>query len=170
MEVRYVAGPECPFEHNPGDAVELHEHHSRNVGDGCRAGPPAGAAGGGLVEPGVVVEGEEAAHQRGHGSEGDRDDDRRPETFEVDAGQQVEHQCHDQRFEDDGAEPEGEHGDRNDDERQGGPDDRTDETDDEPGEERIPGAVDREPTEESGEDPERHCRHDDDEGAAAEDA
>ena len=58
MQVRHVAGTQRPFEHHPGDAVELHEHDAGNVGDGRRAGSPAGPAGGALVEPGVVVEGE----------------------------------------------------------------------------------------------------------------
>ena len=59
VQGRHVAGPQRPLEHDLGDAVELHEHDAGHVGDGRRAGAPAGAAGRALVEPGVVVEGEQ---------------------------------------------------------------------------------------------------------------
>ena len=160
MQGGCIAGPQRPLEHWMGNPVQLDEHHTGYVGDVGRAGSPAGASGRGLVEPRVVVDGQQGADQRGDRGEPDGDEDRRPEAVEVYAGQGVEHQGHDEGFEDDGTEAEGQHRDRDDDEGQGGPDDRTDEADHQPGQQGVSRSIDPQAGKQGGEDPQGDRRHD----------
>ena len=122
MQVGRVAGPQGSLEHHIGEPVQLDEDHTWHVGDGRLTGPPPRSVSGALIEPGVVVDGEQGAHQRRHYGKPDGDDDGGPEVVEVHTGQRVEHQEHHEGLEKDGAEAEGQYRDRDDDERQGRPD------------------------------------------------
>ncbi len=156
-QVRNVARAHGTLEHRPGHAVDLHEHDARDV---RLLGSPAGAAGHRLVEPGIVVEGQRGGDHRRDGGQPDDDDQARPEPVEGDAGQQLQHHRHEDRVEDDGPDPEGQHRQGHDDEGECRPDDRVHDADDETGEQGVRRAVDVEVVEQPGHEPQRQRRHD----------
>ena len=125
MQGGHISGTERPPEHGVGDAVELDEHDARHVGDDRVLRPPAGLAGDALVEPRVVVEGEQRADQRGQRSPG-----RRPPTTPSRTRRSRPRAAASSSrntnsdVEDDRAQPERQHRQRDDEERQRRPDHR----------------------------------------------
>ena len=163
MEGRHVARSQSPVEHGFGQPVDLHEDDTGHLGLGGDPRAPARSPGHRRLEPGVVVEGEEARHQRRHSGQPEHDHERRPPALERDARERVEHEGDHDRVEHDRPQPERQDGDRHDDDCQGRPHDGVDDADHEPGEERLPPLVDREVVEHDGEQPQRQRADDRDE-------
>ena len=137
-----------------GDAVELDEHDARHVGAGGALRPSMRLPCHALVEPRVVVDGEQRAEQRGHDHQTDDDGQRGPEAVDVHARKEVEQEQDERGVENDRSEPECHDGQRHDEERERRPDHGVADADHESREHRVPERVDREPRQDRGEQPE----------------
>ncbi len=160
-----VPVPDRPHQHGMGEAVDLEEVQGRNVGLDRTVLPRLPADHVAVVEV-VVVDREQRGPERADDREANRDDDARPDVVDGDAGRELSDKPDDEAVQDQDAETERQHGERQGHGDQRRPDQSVHETDQGGGAKRRPERVDVESAEQPTHQQEsRRAGHPDDEQA-----